>query len=128
VPPPGVPSVRFVIHTLPVLARMAACDAALGHNWRLAQGLSAETSGGLLVALPPEQAAAYAAAVAAADGRPAWVIGTVEAGPPGLAEVDAAVIAPDAAVVEVDFDLAATGTGPVPLPASYAVPAPQAHA
>ena len=43
--------VRFEIHTLPCIARCAEVDAAVGGNFRLAEGLSAETSGGILAAL-----------------------------------------------------------------------------
>lgn len=84
---------------------MAACDATLGHNWRLAQGFSAETSGGLLVALPAGRAQAYLDAVSAADGRPAWIIGRVEEGVPGAREEDMGIIAADAVVIEVDHDV-----------------------
>lgn len=91
---------RFEIHTLPCIAGTPAVDAAIGHNFRLAQGLSAETSGGLLVALPSEEAAAaYIADVTAADGAPAWVIGRVVAGEEGAENT--AVILPDAATLDV---------------------------
>merc|ERR1712183_252017 len=51
--------VGFVIHNLPVIAKMAAVGKACGNMFQLAQGNSAETSGGLLICLPREQAAAY---------------------------------------------------------------------
>merc|ERR1712038_1226358 len=51
--------VGFVIHNLPVIAKMAAVGKACGNMFQLAQGNSAETSGGLLTCLPREQAAAY---------------------------------------------------------------------
>ena len=97
--------VRFTLHTLPIIAGMAAADAALGHNWRLSAGFSAETSGGLLVALPAAAAQGFIDALRAADGRPAWVIGDVAAGVPGDAEADMAVIAPTAVVLDVDHDV-----------------------
>lgn len=60
---------------------MVAVDAAIGGSYRLLLGRSAETSGGLLVALPSEEAArAFIADVEAADGQPAWIIGRVTAG------------------------------------------------
>lgn len=69
------------IHTLPIIADMVAVDAAIGGSYRLLLGRSAETSGGLLVALPSEEAArAFIADVEAADGQPAWIIGRVTAG------------------------------------------------
>ena len=51
--------VSFVIHNLPVIAKMAAVAKACGNMFQLLQGHSAETSGGLLICLPREQAAAY---------------------------------------------------------------------
>jgi selenide, water dikinase len=92
--------VRFELHTLPVIAGMAAVDDALGGAFKLRAGASAETSGGLLVALPSEAAAAaFIADVSAADGAPAWVVGRVVAPRPG--EEPGAVILPDARVVDV---------------------------
>ena len=91
--------VSLVIDALPIIARCAAVDAATGGGFRVALGLSAETSGGLLVALPSEAAArAYAADVAAADGAPAWVIGRVVETPAG--EANTATIVPDASIIE----------------------------
>ena len=93
--------VFFHLHTLPIIAGMVAVDDALGGNFRLRAGLSAETSGGLLVALPSAAAAeAFIAELAAADGKPAWVVGRVE---PlgGRATESTAEIANDAAIVEV---------------------------
>ncbi len=96
----GGAAVRLRIHTLPCLARAAAVDAAIGGTFRLAQGLSAETSGGLLVALPSaEAAAAFIAEVQAADGAPAWVVGDVLPAEEGAA--GDAVIAEDARILEV---------------------------
>jgi len=92
--------VSLVIDTLPLLARTAAVDAATGGGFRLREGLSAETSGGLLVALPSDAAAAaFIADVEAADGRPAWVIGRVVETPAG--EANGAVILADARIIEV---------------------------
>ena len=51
--------VSFVIHNLPIIAKMAGVAKACGNMFQLLQGSSAETSGGLLIALPREQAAAY---------------------------------------------------------------------
>lgn len=70
------------LHSLPVIRDMLRVDAegAKG-GFKLALGRSAETSGGLLVALPSaEAAAAFCADIAAADGQPAWIIGTVVEG------------------------------------------------
>ncbi|KAG8002409.1 AP-4 complex subunit beta-1 [Nibea albiflora] len=80
--------VAFVIHNLPILAKMAAISKACGNLFNLVQGTSAETSGGLLVCLPREQAAKFcsemksqssgAGGQGAAGG--AWIIGIVEKG------------------------------------------------
>ena len=51
--------VAFVIHNLPVIAKMGAVAKACGNMFQLLQGHSAETSGGLLICLPREQAAAF---------------------------------------------------------------------
>ena len=51
--------VSFVIHNLPVIAKMGAVAKACGNMFQLSQGHAAETSGGLLICLPREQAAAY---------------------------------------------------------------------
>jgi len=92
--------VSLVIDTLPIIARCAEVDAATGGGFRVREGLSAETSGGLLVALPSAAAAAaFIADVTAADGRPAWVIGRVVETPAG--EPNGAIITPDARVIEV---------------------------
>ena len=93
--------VSFIIDTLPIIARCAQVDAATGGGFRVTQGLSAETSGGLLVALPSVEAAnAYIADVSTADGRPAWIIGRVfetEAG-----KLNTATISSDANIIEVE--------------------------
>ncbi|CAJ1055118.1 selenide%2C water dikinase 3 [Xyrichtys novacula] len=80
--------VAFVIHNLPIIAKMAAVSKACGNLFNLVQGTSAETSGGLLVCLPREQAAKFcsemksqscgAGGQGAAGG--AWIIGIVEKG------------------------------------------------
>jgi selenide,water dikinase len=44
-------AVRFVLHTLPVIAQMARVNDE-ANDFGLLRGTSAETSGGLLVALP----------------------------------------------------------------------------
>ncbi|KAK7930475.1 hypothetical protein WMY93_006870 [Mugilogobius chulae] len=51
--------VSFVIHNLPIIAKMAAVSKACGNLFNLLQGTSAETSGGLLMCLPREQAAKF---------------------------------------------------------------------
>lgn len=72
--------VTFVIHNLPIIAKMASITKACGNMFGLLQGTSAETSGGLLVALPREQAAAYCKEIQQIEGYHAWIIGIVEKG------------------------------------------------
>ncbi|CAL8104822.1 unnamed protein product [Orchesella dallaii] len=72
--------VSFVIHNLPVLAKMTAVAKACGNMFQLLQGFSAETSGGLLICLPREQAAAYCKDIERQEGYQAWIIGIVERG------------------------------------------------
>ena len=51
--------VSFVIHNMPIIAKMSSIAKACGNMFKLLQGQSPETSGGLLICLPREQAAAY---------------------------------------------------------------------
>lgn len=88
--------VAFVIHNLPIIAKMAAISKAGGNLFGLLQGTSSETSGGLLICLPREQAARFCAEMKASrqgpsvpgvpgpeaggEGQQAWIIGIVEKG------------------------------------------------
>ncbi|KAJ8259342.1 hypothetical protein COCON_G00183540 [Conger conger] len=87
--------VAFVIHNLPILAKMTAVSKACGSMFGLLQGTSSETSGGLLICLPREQAARFCAEMkssrlglgmgagpeaGAGEGQQAWIIGIVEKG------------------------------------------------
>ncbi len=71
--------VSFVIHNLPVLAKMAAVSKACGNMFGLMHGTCPETSGGLLICLPREQAARFCAEIKSpkyGEGHQAWIIGT----------------------------------------------------
>ncbi|XP_053209290.1 inactive selenide, water dikinase-like protein [Panonychus citri] len=72
--------VSFVIHNLPVISKMASVDKACGSRFRLMQGYCAETSGGLLICLPREQATAFCKDIEKQEGYQAWIIGIVEKG------------------------------------------------
>jgi len=72
--------VSFVIHNLPVIAKMAAVAKASGNMFGLLQGQTSETSGGLLICLPREQAAAYCKDIERMEGYQSWIIGIVEKG------------------------------------------------
>ncbi|GAB0202312.1 selenide, water dikinase 1-like [Grus japonensis] len=83
--------VAFVIHNLPVIAKMAAVSKACGARFGLLQGTAPETSGGLLICLPREQAARFCAELKSpgrGEGHQAWIIGIVEKGPRGARVID----------------------------------------
>ena len=69
-------AVTIEITHMPVLRGAVVGERLLGGKYKLFEGLSAETSGGLLVAFPDEATAqAYMDFVVAADGCPAWIVG-----------------------------------------------------
>jgi len=72
--------VSFVIHNLPVIAKMGAVARACGNMFSLLQGQASECSGGLLICLPREQAAAYCKDIERLEGFQSWIIGIVEKG------------------------------------------------
>ena len=68
--------VKFVIHTLPILRGMAKVSKQ--HEYfKLLQGYSAETSGGLLVCLSKANAQRFIERIQQVEGQPAWIIGDV---------------------------------------------------
>lgn len=69
--------VAFVIHTLPILANMVKVYEACGVNFKLLDGFSAETSGGLLICLSRDKAQSYCDELQSLDGHPAWIVGEV---------------------------------------------------
>lgn len=73
-------AVDFKIHTLPILANMVNIAKACGNMFQLLQGYSAETSGGLFMAISKEGAKGYIEEIKKLEGEPAWIIGTVEEG------------------------------------------------
>ena len=89
-------NVSMVLERLPCIRGMAAVDRELGGMFRLEKGLSAETSGGLLIALPAEAAEAFCRDMLAEDGHEAWIVGRVEDGGGRTARFD-----DDCTVVEV---------------------------
>eukprot|EP00180_Rhodochaete_pulchella_P004798 Plantae.Rhodophyta-Rhodochaete_pulchella.ctg9788.p1 GENE.Plantae.Rhodophyta-Rhodochaete_pulchella.ctg9788~~Plantae.Rhodophyta-Rhodochaete_pulchella.ctg9788.p1 ORF type:complete len:136 (-),score=20.03 Plantae.Rhodophyta-Rhodochaete_pulchella.ctg9788:309-674(-) len=75
--------VSFRIDKLPIFAGLAAVDTAClnGGMFKLQQGFSAETSGGLLIAMPAESATVFCGRLEDVDGWSAFTIGTVVVGP-----------------------------------------------
>lgn len=76
-------AVDFEIHTLPIIRNMVKVNEAIGNSFRLLDGLAAETSGGLLLCLPEENAKDFIDEIQKLDGKPAWVVGRVVQGSPG---------------------------------------------
>uniref|UniRef100_A0A913ZRD1 Selenide, water dikinase n=1 Tax=Patiria miniata TaxID=46514 RepID=A0A913ZRD1_PATMI len=71
--------VKFAIHNLPIISKMPSVAKSGGGMFKLLQGYSAETSGGLLIAFPREQAADFCKEMEKL-GKTAWIIGIVEKG------------------------------------------------
>jgi len=69
-------TVDFVIHTLPLISKMDEVDAIFGW-FKLLDGFSSETSGGLLIAMPEDKAKSFCEELAQLDQQPAWIIGKV---------------------------------------------------
>ena len=67
----------FLIDTLPIIAKMDIVEENQNHPFKLLKGLSAETSGGLLIAIPPENAELFIEEIQKLDNEPAWIIGRV---------------------------------------------------
>lgn len=69
-------AVQFEIHTLPIIRNMREVDEKV-KIWKLMDGFSAETSGGLLIAMSEENASAFIKEIEEIDKCPAWIIGRV---------------------------------------------------
>lgn len=82
-----VDEVGIELHTLPLIAGTKTVNDKV-FNFRLPVGYSAETSGGLMVCLPPEQAQKYIQALKEVDtGTEAWIIGKVIPDPQRKAKI-----------------------------------------
>jgi len=66
----------FEITALPIIAKMVEVAAHVP-PFKLLQGLSPETSGGLLIALPPENTESFLSEIEAKTGKKAWIVGRV---------------------------------------------------
>ena len=76
-------NVDFVLDSLPIIANMnRVADTAKekGLNFKLVEGYSAETSGGLLVCVGPDNAHKFCEDILQTEGYSAWVVGKVVAG------------------------------------------------
>jgi selenide,water dikinase len=77
--------VNFIINNLPIIPGMVAVDAAVDCLFNLMKGRSAETSGGLLIMLPPNAVSNFCDEIKQLDGFSAWAVGTVEKADEGSA-------------------------------------------
>ncbi|EFA75276.1 selenide water dikinase [Heterostelium album PN500] len=84
--------VVFEIHTLPIIEHMKKIDVHLNNNWNLCRGLSAETSGGLLIAMPEDKAREFVKEIEEIEHQPAWIIGRVLASDKPVTENRSVVI------------------------------------
>lgn len=73
-------AVGIELHTLPLIAGTKIVNDKV-FNFRLTLGFSAETSGGLLVSLPPDQVEGYMKELEEVDGTTSWIVGRVVADP-----------------------------------------------
>lgn len=80
--------VNFVIHNLPVIAKMNTIAKAMGNTFGLSRGVAPEISGGLLIALPREEAAKFCAELRRVEGHQAWIVGIVEDGEGGATVIE----------------------------------------
>jgi selenide,water dikinase len=72
--------VGFELFQLPLIAGTLVVNDKV-FNFRLTLGYSAETSGGLLVSLPADQAEGFIQELEELDGTPAWIVGRAVADP-----------------------------------------------
>lgn len=69
--------VGMEIHTLPCIANTAKVEQSGVFDFGLLKGFSAETSGGLMICMPEDDAVAYCKELEEIDGEPSWIIGKV---------------------------------------------------
>lgn len=72
--------VGFELFRLPLIAGTRVVNDKV-FNFRLTLGYSAETSGGLLVSLPADQAEGFIQELEELDGTPSWIVGRAVADP-----------------------------------------------
>lgn len=90
--------INIELHTLPIIKAMKKLDDKV-QLFKLMEGYSAETSGGLLVAMPADTAEQFIADIMELDGKEAWVVGVVTENTSG--GENKASIAADVQVIEV---------------------------
>ena len=103
--------VSFVIHNLPILARMEAVSKACGNIFGLMHGTCQEMSRGLLICLLCEQVAQFCAEIKSpkyGEGQQVWIIGVMEKGNHTTRIIDKPQI------IEVALQLATQNVNPTP--------------
>jgi len=90
-------NLQFVIHSMPILEHAVAVDEACNGLFKLVAGFSAETSGGLLVAMDKSQVEGFINHVEAGTGIRPWVVGDVVENP----GADRAMITVDVSIIPV---------------------------
>eukprot|EP00736_Rhodelphis_marinus_P005842 Rmarinus@m.29314 len=70
--------IEIHIHTLPCIKGTPGVNTRF--NFRLLDGYSAETSGGIFAIMPAENARAFCDELRELDGQPTWIVGDVVAG------------------------------------------------
>ncbi|KAK9501931.1 hypothetical protein O3M35_012563 [Rhynocoris fuscipes] len=73
-------NVDFIIERLPIIEYMHKADIHLNNRFKLLEGKGIETSGGLLLCIPSENANSYIEALRALDNGDGWLIGKVVEG------------------------------------------------
>lgn len=89
------------IHTLPTIKGVKEV-ASVATGFKFAEGLSAETSGGLFICLPKEKAQLFIEELQRIDHWPAWIIADCV---PRKGETNVARLTPDHKILEVEFKL-----------------------
>jgi len=72
--------VDFIIDTLPCISGTVQSDSELNEMFKLVAGKSAETSGGLLLAIGPENADSFIEKLEKINGHDIWKVGSVVSG------------------------------------------------
>ena len=73
-------SVDIEITRLPIIKGLVPLQKGVTVDYRLTKGLSAETSGGLLIAFPPDKVEVYMRRLEEVGEPPAWIVGRVVRG------------------------------------------------
>lgn len=92
-------AVGMEIHTLPCIANTVKIEQSGVLDFRLLKGYSAETSGGLMICMPEEDAVAYCKELEELDGETSWIIGTVTSDADRKAKISTEV-----KILEVDMN------------------------